>query len=216
MAKENKDNSKYKFQGTGLSVSEKNFAKRAFNKYLSTYPNPSYSDLQLLEELVYRETIHERYKKKIGDLSKDEKVKGEKIIPRYLLEFLNENLAQQITIKDKLGLFKERTEDEYKAFQILEKKFKIWEQNHLEERKVSCPFCSEIFFLHIRTDKYKESGLKLFKNKVLCNERLWKIYKEKKITKEEFAKILNVSEDYIDFLEKKIYGKETKKKNNAT
>ena len=92
MAKENKDNSKYKFQGTGLSVSERNFAKKAFNKYLSTYPNPSYSDLQLLEELVYRETIHERYKKKIGDLSKDEKVKEEKIIPKYLLEFLNENL----------------------------------------------------------------------------------------------------------------------------
>lgn len=200
-----KENSKYKFQGTGLSVAERNSAKKAFNKYLSTYPNPSYSDLQLLEELVYRETIHERYKKKIDELNKNEKLKAENIIPKYLLEFLNENLAQQITIKDKLGLFKEKLEDEYKALQILEKKFEIWEQNHIEERKVTCPFCSEIFFLHIRTDKYKESGLKLFKNKVLCNEHLWKIYKERRITKEEFAEILNVSPDYIDFLEKKIY-----------
>jgi len=200
-----KDKLKYKFQGTGLSVSERNSAKKAFNGYLSTYPNPSYSDLQLLEELVYRETIHERYKKKIGDLSKDDTVKEAKIIPKYLLDFLNDNLAQQITIKDKLGLFKEKTEDEYKAFQVLEKKFEIWEQNHAEERKVTCPFCSEIFFLHIRTDKYKESGLKLFKNKVLCNSTLWKIYQEKKITKEEFAEILNVSIDYIDWLEEKIY-----------
>ena len=71
MAKEKKDNLKYKFQGTGLSVAERNAAKRAFNKYLSTYPNPSYSDLQLLEELVYRETIHERYKKKIDELNKN-------------------------------------------------------------------------------------------------------------------------------------------------
>ena len=205
MVTKNKDNSKYKFQGTGLSVSERNSAKKAFNKYLSTYPNPSYSDLQLLEELVYRETIHERYKKKIDELNKNEKIKAEKIVPKYLMDFLNENLAQQITIKDKLGLFKEKVEDEYRAFQTLEKKFKIWEQNHIEERKVTCPFCSQIFFLHIRTDKYKESGLKLFKNKVLCNEHLWKIYKEKKITKEEFAEILNVSPDYIDFLEKKIY-----------
>ncbi len=205
MVTENKDNLKYKFQGTGLSVSERNSAKKAFNKYLSTYPNPSYSDLQLLEELVYRETIHERYKRKIDELNKNEKLKSENIIPKYLLEFLNDNLEQQITIKDKLGLFKEKTEDEYKALQILEKKFEIWEQSHIEERKVTCPFCSEIFFLHIRTDKYKESSLKLFKNKVLCNEHLWKIYKEKKITKEEFAEILNVSPDYIDFLEKKIY-----------
>ena len=215
MVTENKDNLKYKFQGTGLSVAERNYAKKAFNKYLSTYPNPSYSDLQLLEELVYRETIHERYKKKIDDLNKNDTVKAENIIPKYLLEFLNENLAQQIILKEKLGLFKERVEDEYKALQILEKKFKIWEQNHIEERKVTCPFCSEIFFLHIRTDKYKESGLKLFKNKVLCNEHLWKIYKEKKITKEEFAEILNVSKDYIDWLEEKIYRKKAKRENNA-
>ena len=210
MVTENKDNSKYKFQGTGLSVSERNSAKKAFNKYLSTYPNPSYSDLQLLEELVYRETIHERYKKKIDELNKNEKVKEEKIIPKYLLEFLNENLAQQITIKEKLGLFKEKTEDKYKSFQTLEKKFKIWKDNHIEERKITCPFCSQIFFLNIRTDKYKESGLKLFKNKVLCNEHLWKCYKEGKITKDGMAKILNVAPDYVDWLESEIYNKPSK------
>lgn len=208
--KENKDNSKYKFQGTGLSVAERNSAKKAFNKYLSTYPNPSYSDLQLLEELVYRETIHERYKKKIDELNKNETVKEKNIIPKYLLDFLNENLAQQITIKDKLGLFKEKVEDEYKTFQILEKKFEVWEQNHIEERKVTCPFCSEIFFLNIRTTGYTENKLKLFKNKVLCNSTLWGIYQEKKITKEEFAEILNVSKDYIDWLESKIYNKPSK------
>ena len=61
MVTENKENSKYKFQGTGLSVAERNFAKKAFNKYLSTYSNPSYSELQLLEELVYRESLDDRH-----------------------------------------------------------------------------------------------------------------------------------------------------------
>lgn len=210
MVTKNTDNSKYKFQGTGLSVAERNSAKKAFNKYLSTYPNPSYSDLQLLEELVYRETIHERYKKKIDELNKNDSVKEKNIIPKYLLEFLNENLAQQIILKEKLGLFKEKVEDEYKALQILEKKFKIWKENHIEERKVTCPFCSEIFFLNIRTTGFTESKLKLFKNKVLCNEHLWACYKEGKITKEDFAKILNVSNDYIDWLESKIYDKPSK------
>ena len=210
MVIKNTDNSKYKFQGTGLSVAERNAAKKAFNKYLSTYPNPSYSDLQLLEELVYRETIHERYKRKIDELNKNEKLKSENIIPSYLLDFLNENLEQQITIKDKLGLFKEKTEDEYKALQILEKKFEIYKEEHIEEFDVDCPFCGIKFFLNRRTDNYQPSKLKLFKNKVLCNSTLWRIYKEKKITKEEFAEILNVSTDYIDWLEKKIYNKPSK------
>ena len=58
--------------------------------------------------------------------------------------------------------------------------------------------------------KLFQKGLELFQNKVLCNSTLWKIYKEKKITKEEFAEILNVSLDYIDWLEKKIYNKPSK------
>jgi len=205
------ENSKYKFQGTGLSISERNFAKKKFKEYKGNYHLDSFSDLQLLEYLVYRETIHERYKRKIGELSKNKEVKEKNIIPKHLLIALNDNLEQILILKDKLGLFEEKKgEDEYKAFQILEKKFEVWKANHIEERKVICPFCSQIFFLNIRTDKYKESGLKLFKNKVLCNEHLWKCYKEGKITKEDFAQILNVSSDYIDWLESKIYDKPSK------
>lgn len=197
--------SKYHFKGEGLEKVEKKSAKKLFDDYRKNYSIDTLSDLQLLEALVYREVIQIRYKKKIEDVSKSKTVKEANIIPKNLLEYLDDNLEHILTLKEKLGLFSEDKKDEYKAFEVLEKKFDIWKKNHLEERKVTCPHCSKIFFLNIRTDKFKENKLELFKNKVLCNEHLWVCYKDNKITKEDMAKVLNVSPDYIDWLEEKIY-----------
>ena len=204
----------YKFKGVGLSAEEKKRANKRFNEYKANYHIDNYSDVQLLEDLVYRETKQDSYKQKLEDINKKLKEQAKKdgketlasIVPKAILTAFNDNLSEILILKDKLGLFEtKKDEDEFKAFQVLEKKFDVWKENHIEERKVTCPFCSQIFFLNIRTKGFTESKLKLFKNKVICNTGLWKIYQEKKITKEEFAEILNVSPDYIDFLEKKIY-----------
>ncbi len=202
----------YQFKGTGLTTAEKHWAESQFDEYRRHYHLESLSDLKLLEELVYREAFQERYKKKIGKLvkklKKDSKeiISEDEIVPKHILDALNKNLEQILILKDKLGLFEEKKGDEYKAFEVLEKKMQVWKEEHIEEREIVCPFCSEIFFLNIRTDKYIPSKLKLFKNKILCNEELWKLYKkEGKITKDDVAKVLNVSPDYIDFLENKLF-----------
>lgn len=195
----------YKFDGTGLTTVERHQAEKLFKEYKSKYHIQNLSDLQLLSELVFREILQIRYKKQIAKLNKSKTVNKENIVPQYILKALNDNLEQILLLKDKLGLFQEKKNDEYKAFEVLEKKFDIWKDEHIEERKVTCPFCSEIFFLNIRTDRYQESKLKLFKNKVLLNLHLWKLYKEEgKITKDDMAKVLNVSPDYISWLEKHI------------
>lgn len=195
---------KYKFTGTGLDDVEKKWAQKQFKNYKKQYHISSLSDLSLLEELVYRESIQERYKQKIEDISKSKSVKEGNIIPSGVLKSLDENLGQILILKERLGLFKDEKGDEFKAFEILEKKAEIYRKEHMEEFKTTCPFCSEVFFLNIRTDKYVESKLKLYKNKVLCNTGLWKVFKEGKITKVDMAEILNVSEQYIDWLEEHI------------
>jgi hypothetical protein len=204
-------NIKYKFQGKGLSTAEKKIAKKRFDKYLKSYPGiDNLSDFQLLENLIFREIIQEKYKEKIGFLTKNKAVEDAQIIPKHLMTSLNENEEQILILKEKLGLFKEKNiDDPYKQHELLEKKFEIYRKEHPEEFKTTCPFCSEVFFLNIRTDKYTESKLKLYKNKVLCNEHLWKCYKEGKITKDDMASILNTSPDYVDWLEEKIYDKES-------
>ena len=198
---------KYKFQGIGLDRTEKVWAGKRFKEYLNIYPEASYSDLQIIEDLVYRETLQNRYKRKIEELDKNKKVNDiGTIVPKGILETLDDNEKQILILKDKLGLFQEKKEnDPFEHFKILEKKFAIWKENHIEQRAVDCPFCSQKFFLNIRTDKYQPSKLKLFKNKVLCNSTLWRLYKEGKFSKEEFAEILNVNKDYIDWLKEKIY-----------
>ncbi len=198
-------------EGDWLEGEEK-IAKKLFAGYLKKYSVEKDLDLNLLKILVYSEIIEGRFQRQINEIQRKGNDKEANIaVPVNLIKSRNENLNQIINIKEKLGLFKEKKEDEYKAFQVLGKKFKIWKENHIEERKVTCPFCSEIFFLNIRTTGFTESKLKLFKNKVLCNSELWSCYKKAKITKTDFAKILNVSENYIDWLEEKIYNKKNEK-----
>ncbi len=205
---DNKKESKfleYKFQGTGLTTAERNWAKKKFRAYRTHYHIESYSDLQLLEELVFREALQERTKARINRINKSNNVRESNLVPKHIWTELNNNEERILVLKEKLGLFKEKNiDDPFKKFEVLQKKFEIWKNDHIEERKVTCPFCSKIFFLNIRIDKYQESKLKLYKNKVLCNEHLWKCYKEGKITKEDLASILNVSIDYIFWLEKHI------------
>ena len=53
----------------------------------------------------------------------------------------------------------------------------------------------------MRTDKYDETEFPMFKGKILCNDTLHALYKEGKVTQEEYSNILGVSPDYITWLD---------------
>jgi len=210
---------KYKFNGIGLTTTEKRRGGKIFRDYCNVYHIDKLSDLELLNELVWREIIQQRYKKKIGDLSKTKRSKrGEKnkisteIVPKRLVDELNDNLKNIVDLKDKLGLMQgEEGNSVYDYIEDLKERFRKYREENIEEFMISCPFCGEEIVLNLRTDKYKASNLRLFKNKILCNKELWLLYKkEGKITKKDMAKVLNVSTDYIDWLDSHIY-KEDKK-----
>ncbi len=222
-----KEEFKYKFKGTGLGTKDKNKAHILFEEYRERHHIERFSDLGILEELCFAEILQERYKgmiSKIERLSKEKNVKKvleegtvkqeEVKIPAYILGFLDNNLQKILTLKEKLGLFEDNREnDTFKYIERLKKKFKLWEEKNQESRQCVCPFCSKMFFLHIRTDKYQVSKSGFFEDKILKNEWLWKLFKAGKITKLDVAKVLlgkeATSVDYVDFLESKFYSNDS-------
>ena len=197
----------YQFVGTGLLTEELKWATKRFKEYRKYYSNvDSYSDLQLLEELVIRETEQERYRTKMKDLAEetDDGTKKKALIPRTIVEALDNNLEQILKLKDKLGLFEDKKQQSlYQYIEGLNKQFKLWREKNWSVRKLACPFCGKVFFLNIRTEKWKANKCPFFSGRTLANKPLMELYEAKKLTKEEVARVLGTSPDYVEWLQKK-------------
>jgi len=214
---DNSNNSKdlgYKFQGTGLTAKEHRQAKKLFEEYRNQYHIDTLSDLQLLGEVVFRETLQIRYKQQAEKCAKDAKETNDKkphIVPKYIREALDENLEQILILKDKLGLFSESKEETpFQYIQTLKKKFKKWMEDNQGSRSFACPHCSKMVMLKIKMDAWDALKHPFFKDRILANEHLWKLYKEGKITKKDIAQTLGCAVDYVDSLEERIYNKGSK------
>jgi len=221
----------YKFKGSGLKTKEKKWGTFRFKEYCKNYPHlHKMSDLLMLEELVFQEALHERIKEKIDQITvlrekrykdrKKEEKKDEEIdpidslLPASIQAALNESMEIQFKMKGKLGLFEDKAKlDAYRDFEELREDFKEYRRRNPHLFKTTCPSCSFIFFLKRRTDCYEEIDSPWFKDKVLCNPELWDAYRCKEISKARIAKILGVSEDYIDWLADKIFN--VAKKNDS-
>jgi len=201
---ENKDI--YEFTGTGLTVSEKNLAKKRFSDYILVYPHLNkLSLLQLLEELVFLEAISTRYKNKIAKISKNKQVKESGVVPANLMRELGDNTKQILELKEKLGLFESKDKiDAFTDVENLKRKSEIYRKEHPLSFKTTCPFCSKIYFLKRKTENYEPHVSPFFENKILVNRPLFRLYHEGKITKQEIAEAHGTSEDYIDWVEEEI------------
>lgn len=201
------ENEKYEFQGVGLTRQEIYVGKKKFEDYCNHYHIESYSDCQLLEELIYREIMQERLKnQQLGIEAKALEKKKEAKIPRNLVETMNENFHSIMEIKEKLGMFENKDgQDGFDYIQKLKEKFRKWCEENQGSRSLVCPHCSKMILLKIRTEAWEAQKHPFFKDKLLANKKLWKLYKEGKITKQDIAEILGCSDRYVDWLEKKIY-----------
>lgn len=206
------------FSGIGLTPKEKRWGHKHFADYKDRYHIDSLSDIGLLEELVFREVMQERFKSLIGKMGEDKKKPEDKttetiieVVPKYILNSLNDNLEQILILKDKLGLIGEnKADDPFKYIQTLKKKFKKWREENQGSRTFPCPHCSKMVLLKIRTIAWEALQHPFFKDRILANKHLWKLCREGTITPDDIAKILGCSSDYVTWLEDKIYGKETK------
>ena len=210
-----KENLKYKFDGTGLTVSEKHQAKKLFNSYRDKYNIGNVSDLQLLSDLVYREILQLRYKTKIGEIDKNKKV-GEigTIIPRNILNALNDNSNQIIVLKEKLGLFEERKnkEDWLEYWGRLKKKLQVYAETHKGACTFKCPKCGEYALLLKKIDDYNTFNFNWFKGTFIYNELLMEEIEKKTLTIKRVSEIIGCSSEYIEGLYNKVYLEEKRRK----
>jgi len=202
---------KYVFKGTGLTTKERRWAKSRFDDYQDNYYIDNFSDNQLLEELVFFETLQKRYKETIEKISKSSVNSEDKepiTIPPKILDALKDNLNQILSLKKQLGLLNQEDVDESKAEKQKMKKFRKWCDENQLSREVKCPHCSKMILLKMRTEKYDVHGHSFFWDKYFLNKPAFKLFFENKITKLELAKIMlgedTTIADYIDWILNKL------------
>ena len=169
-------------------------------KYLTDYSIETTSDRNLLGQLVYFEVLHSRLQK---DLNKETDLDNKQII----IELLHKNIKEISNLKDKLGISRNKAQeskkDGFTYLQMIMRKYKKWLSENQASRYMVCPHCGLSILLKISMKAWEASKHPWFKDRVLGNPHLVKLYMEKKLTREDLAKIFGTSSDYTDWLTEK-------------
>jgi len=189
----------------GLLPEEKLKAIELFNKYLEEKSFEHFSEKQTLTQLVFLEIFSERLRKKIEEEAKDKNA-----IPLRLVESLRETNDQILKFKDQLKL-SSKDENGITLFEYLrdlkQRAIKYYE-DHRGVNWTTCPKCSTLFPILARTEGMKSQNATWFKGTDYYNIPLFKLYHNRKITKEEIAEVMGVSVSDIDFLYDNLFLKE--------
>lgn len=185
-------------------IKERRFAKELLNKYLEEFSIDNISDKSLLKELIYLEVFQKMRLQ--ASAEKFQKENGS--VPLQILDSIHKNLDKIVSLKSSLGLTKNanaEANDAFNAFELLKKKAKNWREENQATRTLSCPHCSKMIMLRIRTHAWEAQKHTMFRDRILCNDHLVKMYMEGKLTKEDISKVLGTSPDYTEWLIQKWY-----------
>lgn len=184
---------------------EKKLAKKLLNKYLDDFDVDNVADRNTVNALVLLEVIHVRLQELLNE--KHANAKG--AVPLSTLEAMHKNLDKIADLKNKLGLTKQREEqDPLKVLTTLKKRFEKYVNEHRDDFLVKCWKCGEMILLRRQTKDYISGKYPFLKGNVLYNKPLLKLVIENKITAEEAAKVLGTSSDFINWVIKEHYSKE--------
>jgi len=187
---------------------EKKLAEDLLSRYLTNSSIESEADKDTLKQLIDLEILVERIK----EFLKKESIDKKGAIPTHMLQELRDTNDQVLVLKEKLGLSSENKENAnwVEVWENLKKKAIKYYEEHKGCNTVKCPYCQGLFHLLFDRTKYKEIKSTWFRGTILYNDKLYSLYHEKKITKEEMVNIFGVSEFYIDLLYNSIYLKNRK------
>jgi DNA-directed RNA polymerase subunit RPC12/RpoP len=180
-----------KFQGD-----ERKLATSLLTKYLNDYSIENISDINTLKEVIYYEIIQNRLQAKLNEFA------TQKTIPIQLVNVMHENSEAILKLKNSLGLFAEKEKkNEFDSLKSLKKRFQVWLKENALTRHLVCPHCSKMVLLKMKTDIWDSQKHPFFpRDKVLCSDHLMTLYKQNKLSREDIAKVLEVSPDYVSWL----------------
>lgn len=175
-------------------------AKDLLKLYLADFSIETIADKNTLKEVIYLEIVQQRLQVKLnGYYEKDQKA-----VPLQLIDVIHKNSKAILDLKNSLGLNKAKNKGGYDAFKHLIQRAKKWREENQGSRTLSCPHCAKMIFLKIRTDAWEAQKHPFFKDKVLYNKHVVELFRKEIITREDVAKILECSTDYVEWLIEKI------------
>jgi len=187
-----------------INKEEKEFAQNLLDRYLEESSLESAAEKDTLRQLIDLEILAERYKK----ILKTEYEKANPAIPRDDVEQLRETEKQILELKKNLGLTANKDEQENNVAKIMEDmklRFNKW-INQPENRSnftFQCHNCGETFLLRRRLDKEKDE-IKIhpwfIEGGILFNKEIFIDLSQGKITREQAARYLDCSVDYLEWI----------------
>ncbi len=186
---------------------EKKFAQNLLEKYLSESSLESTAERDTLRQLIDVEVLIERIKKFL----KTEYAKSNPAIPTQMLDQLTNLNNQLLELKEKLGLTKkEENKNILEEWNKLKNKALAYYKENSGCNVIKCPECKKLFMILKDVRQYTAQKIPFFKRTMLYNKKLFELYEQNRVTIEEMAVILGVSNDYITYIFDNIYKNDTK------
>ncbi len=190
------------------NAEDKKLYNEIYNSYLKEKSFESFTERDTLSAFVYLEVLANRVKTFIDTEANDKNG----AVPTQMVDKLLMIIQQIIVLKEQLGIGKkeEVNTNALSNWEALKRKTLAYYKEH-GNNVVKCPYCAQLFLIAMSLENKDTISLAaFFKKTILYNEELMKLYDEKRITKEEHAKILGVDDKYVDFMYTGIYLKDKK------
>ncbi len=190
-------------QNIPLETKEKGIFKEIYNRYIKTYNITDEVEKDALSDLVYNKILKIRYQDFILQCKK----KGTDL-PGAEIKNYHVITAEILKLEKMLGLFSEKKEETpFTYIERIKKRVKYYRSKHQGGYTTRCPYCSELYRMNVRTDKYDPTEFPFFEDNILANKEMLSWYLNDRITAQEYGKALGVSEFYADWVIEKIFSK---------
>ena len=187
---------------------EKSFAEALLSNYLNEHSFVNSSEKDSLIHLIDLEVLLSRIKQQLNL----EWQKANKTIPVQYIQQVSELTEQIIKLKETLGLVqKESQKDTVTEWNKLKEKALNYYKESAGCNVVRCPDCKKLFMILKDMKSCIEMKLPWFKKTLLYNRKLFELYDQNRLTKDEMAVIFGVSQDYIDYIYEGTYKNESSK-----